>query len=116
MTNTEIRQWYLQRTAEIAELNRQWIRQGLSVEARARAAWQFRHEARLTARAMMSDPAEVELLRARDQAKYGDPNGPVFEFLVEKCRQAGLVGNQIYEAIIVGSYRTDQGVNRLLGF
>lgn len=115
MTNSEIRQWYLQRTAKIVELNEQWIRQGLSVQERAEAAWRIRHEARLTARSMMSDATEVELLKARDLAKYGNPDGPTFEFLVEQLQNAGLSGDDIYNAIISGAYRTNEGINKSLG-
>lgn len=63
----------------------------------------------------MADPVEVELLRARDVAEYGNPNGPTFEFLVKKLKEAGLEGDAVYEAVIEGSYRTDTGVNRKLG-
>jgi hypothetical protein len=64
---------------------------------------------------MMAEPAEVELLRARDRAVYGSPDGPTFAFLVEQGRQAGLEDNAIYEAIIEGSYRTNTGITRRLG-
>ena len=64
---------------------------------------------------MMADHAEVELLRARDMAEYGNPNGPTFEFLEQQVRKAGLEGNAVYEAIIVGSYKTDTGINKKLG-
>lgn len=75
----------------------------------------MRHEARLEARAMMTDPTEVALLRARDMISYGNPDGPTFEFLVEQARQAGLEEQAIYDAIIDGSYRTNIGINRQLG-
>ena len=58
---------------------------------------------------------EVELLRARDLAKYGNPDGPTFEFLVEQLQNAGLLGDDIYEAIISGAYRTNEGINKSLG-
>ena len=64
---------------------------------------------------MMTDPAEVELLRQRDVLIYGNPDGPTFELLVEKLRRAGLEGDTIYEAIIEGAYRTDRGINKLSG-
>ncbi|CAN5220216.1 hypothetical protein BH18ACI2_BH18ACI2_03540 [soil metagenome] len=64
---------------------------------------------------MMIDPAEVELLRARDLAEYGNPDGPTFEFLVKRLKEAGLEGDAVYEAIVEGSYRTNAGVNRKLG-
>ncbi len=65
--------------------------------------------------ARMASLEEVELLRQRDIAEYGNPDGPTFEFLVEKLKDAGLEEDTIYEAIIDGSYRTNAGVNRRLG-
>ncbi len=61
----------------------------ISAQARAEMAGGVRHGARLQARSMMPDPVEVELLRQRDVAVYGDLDGPTFEFLVEKLRRAG---------------------------
>lgn len=115
LTNAEIRRWYLEQVSRIPELNREWIGQGLSPEERAAAAWRIRHEARLQARSMMANRAEVELLRARDAAEYGDPDGPTFEFLCEQARRAGMEDEAIYQSIIDGSYRTNAGVSRGLG-
>jgi hypothetical protein len=64
---------------------------------------------------MMADPTDVELLRARDMAVYGNPDGPTFEFLIEQGRQAGLEEHAIYEAIIDGAYRTNVDINRRFG-
>ncbi len=114
-TNAEVRRWYLEQTTRISGLNRQWIAQEISARERAEAAWHIRHEARLEARAMMANPEEVELLRERDIAEYGNPDGPTFEFLVEKLKDVGFEEDAIYEAIIDGSYRTNAGVNRRLG-
>jgi hypothetical protein len=114
-TNAEVRRWYLEQVSHIPEFNEQWLEQGLSVRERAELAWRIRHEARLDARAMMADPTEVELLRERDMAEYGNPDGPTFEFLVTQLQEAGLEGNAVYEAIVEGSYRTNTGVNRKLG-
>ena len=114
-TNAEIRQWYLEQVSSIPELNRQWLGAGLSARERAEKAWSFRHTARLEARAMMADPTDVELLRARDMAVYGNPDGPTFEFLVEQGCRAGLEDPAIYEAIIEGAYRTDVGTDRRFG-
>ena len=96
-------------------MNEQWITQGLSAKQRAKKAWQIRHDARLQAREMMTDPEEVEMLRARDIAEYGNEEGPTFEFLVQEWRDAGLKGNAIYVAIIEGARRTNKGVNKKLG-
>lgn len=106
-TNAEIRIWYLDRVASIKESNEQWIVDGISPRARAEAAWRIRREARLEARSMMHDPQEVVLLRARDTSQYGNPDGPTFEFLVQRLTNSGLEGNAVYEAIVEGSYRTD---------
>ncbi|HJQ25443.1 MAG TPA: hypothetical protein VKA60_16095 [Blastocatellia bacterium] len=65
---------------------------------------------------MMANPAEVELLRARDMSKYGSPDGPTFDFLVERLREAELEGDAVYEAIIDHSYKTDAELNKRLGF
>jgi hypothetical protein len=110
-TNADIRKWYLEQVAQVRELNEQWLAQGLSAKARAKKAWQFRHDARLKARAMMAKPEEVEDLRERDLAEYGNPDGPTFEFLVREWREAGLTGDAIYIAIIEGARRTNKGVN-----
>jgi hypothetical protein len=73
------------------------------------------YTARLEARAMMADPMEVELLRARDMALYGNTDGPTFAFLVAQGRRSGLTEQAIYEAIIAGAYRTNVGLNRRFG-
>lgn len=65
---------------------------------------------------MMTNIVEVELLRARDVAYYGNPDGPPFELLVQRREDAGLEGDAVYEAIIEDSCRTDIEVNRRLGF
>ena len=64
---------------------------------------------------MMADPAEAELLRERDMAKYGNAEGPTFTLLVRRLREAGLDEETIYEVIIDNSYRTDAELNRKLG-
>jgi type I restriction enzyme M protein len=66
----------------LPELNQQWLAAGLSIRERAERALHMRHTARLEARAMMADLTEVELLRARDMALYGNADGPTFAFLV----------------------------------
>jgi hypothetical protein len=114
-TNAEVRKWYLEQVARIPELNQQWIEQGMTSPERAEAAWRLRHEARAKARLMMANPDEIELLRRRDAAEYGNPDGPTFEFLVAKLKQAGLEGDAVYEAIITGSYSTNPVMNRRLG-
>jgi hypothetical protein len=114
VTNAEVRQWYLEQVSRIPEENRRWLREGFSARERAEMAWRIRHESRLRARSMMADPADVELLRQRDVAVYGNPDGPTFGFLVEKLSEAGLEGDAIFQKIIDGAYRTDADTNRSL--
>lgn len=114
-TNAEVRRWYLEQVAHISEFNKQWVEQGMPARERAEKAWQLRHEARVNARLMMANLEEIELLRQRDIAEYGKPDGPTFDFLVGKLKEAGLKGDAIYEAIIDGSYSTNAAVNRSLG-
>lgn len=111
MTNAEVRDWYNAQVSTIPAQNQAWLAEGLSAEQRARQAYAIRHEARIEARNMMPSAAEVAQLRARDQAKYGDPDGPSFDWLVAKNLSKGLEGDAIYEAIIESSSRTDAKIN-----
>lgn len=110
-----IRAVYVCRARYIADLNHQWIAQGLDAETRARGAYELRKEARLTARAMMADPAEVRALEARDLEKYGHKDGPTWEWLVEKAREKGLMGDALYESIIESASVTNEAANRAAG-
>lgn len=101
--------------ATIPTLNEVWISEGASARERAERAWQLRHDARLEARSMMTDSTELELLRRRDKAKFGNRDGPTFDFLVSRLIEAGLEGDRVYEAIIDQSYRTDAELDRWLG-
>ena len=114
-TNLQARQLYLERVAAIAEQDARLKAQGAPAEARAQAAFQTRREARMTARAMMQDAAEVAALEARDREKYGAPDGPTFLYLVEKAQQNGLAGDAVYESIVESAQRTDAATNRGLG-
>jgi hypothetical protein len=113
-TNKEIRESYSEEVSRIRVLNDQWIEEGLSVQVRAHRAWEIRHNARLRARAMMAKQHEIKLLQKRDLAKYGNPDGPPFDFLVESNEKLGLVGDEIYEAIISSSMKVNIEVNKRL--
>jgi len=65
---------------------------------------------------MMKNEEEKKSLRRRDIAKYGTPDGPTLEFLIEHLKTDGLKGNAVFEAVIKGSYRTNAGINKMLGF
>ncbi len=114
-TNEEIRVYYNRVVSTIGPADEQWKREGLPAEERARRAYEIRHNARLTCRAMMASSAEVEDLRKRDQEKYGNPDGPTFEQLVENGKKKGATGDAVYEGIIASSQRTDEKVNALFG-
>jgi len=62
----------------------------------------------------MPDPGEVKALQARDQAKYGTPDGPTFDWLVQDEAKKGLSGDAAFEAIIKSAQRTDEATNRAL--
>lgn len=115
MNNQQVRQWYKAQLGQIPVLNQAWIVEGLSVEERARKAWGIRRNARLRARELMGDPKQVSLLRQRDIKKYGNPDGPTFDYLVAQAARKGLEDDRIYEAIIVGSSTSDITVDRIMG-
>lgn len=114
-TNRDIRARYVCAATSIGAQNEQWKAQGLSVEERAHRAFQVRHDARVTARAMMASSAEISLLQERDKAKYGDPGGPTFDWLVKHAQEKGMTGDAVFEYIIESSQRTDADVNKALG-
>jgi hypothetical protein len=113
--NGEIRRAYLAMVAAIGPANERWKQENVPAEERARRAYQMRKDARLLARAMMKDPAEVALLRKRDVEKYGTPDGPTLDWLVEKERKKGLSGDAVWEAIVESAQRTDRAVNEVFG-
>jgi hypothetical protein len=114
-SNRAIREHYLALIARIAPADETWKKDGLGAEERARRAYQMRHDAWMTARAMMGDPQEVADLQARDREKYGNPDGPTFEQLVESGQKKGRAGDELYEAIVKSAGRTDTAVNEMFG-
>lgn len=114
-TNEQIRQWYNDQVSVVPQLNEQWIKDGLSADIRAKKAYEIRHNARIKAREMMQNKEEVKLLQERDMKKYGNPDGPTFEYLVKQNRDNGLTGNDIYEAIVNSSERTNKEYNEKYG-
>jgi hypothetical protein len=114
-TNADIRLWYNNQVVIIPALTGQLSREGASAKERAELAYAIRHRARIYARLLMPDKEEVEVLRKRDMGKYGNPDGPTFEYLVEKNQQKGLTGDAIYEAIVESSGRTNAEYNARFG-
>lgn len=115
-TDRQVRQLYLERVAAIGTADAGLQAAGKPTQERARAAYTTRHDARATARAMMRDAAMVEELWARDREKYGTPDGPSFEFLVEKAEAKRQTGEAVYQSIIDSAQRTDVATNRSMGF
>lgn len=111
MSNVDVRNWYINQTSDVPELNQQWIEEGVPIEERALRAYEIRHDARIEAREMMSDYNAVGALQQRDVIEYGNPNGPTFEYLIDKAKAKGLTGDDIYNYIIGSSSRTDQTTN-----
>ncbi len=114
-SNREIRARYICWAAGIGGQNEQWKTEGVALPERAKRAFQARHDARRTARAMMSNPEAVRALEARDRGKYGTPDGPSFEWLVKRAEEKGLTGDAIFEEIIASSQRTDAATNSAMG-
>ncbi|MEL7422400.1 MAG: hypothetical protein AAFN81_05385 [Bacteroidota bacterium] len=110
-TNCEIRLWYNYQVVAIGVINQKWEEEGVDLETRAHRAYELRHEARVNARYLMTDKAMVKVLQDRDMAKYGNPNGPTFEYLLKKNTDNGLTVEEAYQSIIDSSSRTDTRYN-----
>lgn len=110
-SNCDIRIWYNYQVVAIARLNERWTANGVALMERAKKAYQIRHNARVNGRFMMADRFEVATLRDRDNKKYGNPDGPTFEYLVKYHSESGFEGNEIYERIIESSARTSPVFN-----
>lgn len=102
-TNCEIRIWYNYQVVAISKLNEKWIADGTELETRAREAYRLRHNARVNARFMMQDKEEVKQFQERDLAKYGNPDGPTFDFLLNNFIKEGHTKEEGYEKIIVSA-------------
>lgn len=108
-SDCDIRRWYNYQVVALPVINQRWIETGSSLEERARRAYDIRHRARINARYMMVDGAEA--LRKRDMAKYGNPDGPTFTYLIDKSLAKGMTRQQAWQAIIETSSRTDNSYN-----
>lgn len=111
-TNCEIRIWYNYQVVAISKLNEKWIDDGIDLATRAKKAYDLRHHARVNARFMMANPVEVKGLQARDMAKYGNPDGPTFDYLIQKIKKKEQASDeQAYQSIIESSSRTSPVFN-----
>ena len=110
-TDCEIRLWYNYQIVAVGVINEKWKEDGIDLKTRALKAYEMRHEARVNARYMMQDKAAVEALQTRDSNKYGNPDGPTFEYLIKKNTDKGLSMDEAYQSIIDSSSRTDKRYN-----
>lgn len=109
--NCDIRTWYNFQVLAIPQLNDYWITQEITLKERAYKAYILRHNARVHARYMMPNKEEVALLQKRDLAKYGNPDGPTFETLLEKNQAKGMTLEQAYKSIIQTASQTNNNYN-----
>lgn len=111
VTDCEIRIWYNYQIVAISELNKYWIQQKIDLKTRAMKAYSLRHNARVDARFMMQNKDSVRSIQNRDLKKYGNPDGPTFEYLIKKCTDKGSTTNDCYKGIIVSSSRVSTVYN-----
>jgi hypothetical protein len=111
VTDCEIRLWYNYQIVAIGVINERWRQEGMDLKTRAKMAYGMRHDARVNARFLMQDKEAVSALQARDVEKYGNPDGPTFEFLMQLNTDKGLTVEEAYQAIIDSSSKTDKRYN-----
>lgn len=110
-SDCQIRIWYNFQILAIPKLNEYWITKEIPLKERAYKAYNLRHNARIHARFMMLDQKEVAVLQKRDLDKYGNPDGPTFEYLLQKSQAKDISLEQAYESIIQSSSKTNDGHN-----
>lgn len=111
ITDCEIRIWYNYQVVAISELNKNWIAQKIDLKTRAYKAYTLRHNARVNARFMMQNKDSVKKIQERDMRKYGNPDGPTFEYLMKKCANRGNSTDACYQDIIMSSSRVSTVYN-----
>ncbi|GEM_PF-2385377 len=113
--NDVIRDDYNFAQEELPEINNLLKAQNVPVEKRARILYHSRHRSRLKARQGMKDKKLVKDLEERDKEKYGNKDGPTFDYLVEKNMAKGMSKEQAMESIIDSAQRTSPQYNALYG-
>ena len=101
--NKEVRRWYFDRSSRLAEENA-----GLPLRERAIHASLKRNELKQQARDMMIDRVKAAEL------DITDPILPV-EHYIQKYEAKGLVGDDLWQALLEGSARTRPSVNKVYG-
>ena len=56
-------------------------------------------------------PEDVRKLESRDVEKYGHPDGPTFEQMLDRARSSGLRGDAVYEGVVESAQRSDPFFN-----
>lgn len=88
------------------------LEQGEPLQERAELACMHRTALRELTRDLMRDSNAVEILRARDTVKYGQPTGPTFEQLLAKeLGKPGATEESAWNAIIGSSQRHNKAVS-----
>ncbi len=110
----EVRQRYLSLVREIPRRLHDMQIAGVSVEIRARRAWELRRNALVEARSGMAE-RERALVEKQSVDAYGTRDGATFEWLVEKHLKDGLSRREAYRRIVESAVRTNPEVNKNLG-
>ncbi|MGV0744126.1 toxin glutamine deamidase domain-containing protein [Mycolicibacterium sp. XJ870] len=108
LSDEETRTVYTTFELRMRELREQLLRDGVGAEERARTLYGMRNTIRSWTRSLMED---------RRLAEWLNDNEPnlTFDELVARNRAKGLVGDEIYEAIVASSTRSRGSVNADLG-
>ena len=111
-TNAQCRRVYLHRVSMIPGMLKLFRASAdYSPERSARLAYDIRHRARETSRAMMMDPDEVATLKLRDLTKYDTTEGPSFEWLCAVMVKRGYQGDAIFTFIEASACQTNEAIN-----
>ena len=104
LSNYEARKWYLEQERKIPDM----IDRNKPLIDQAKQAFNLRNQFRTQARELMADrKAAAELYK-------NDPN-MTWEEIVQKYRDRGLEGNEIYKAILESATHSRKSVNEALG-
>lgn len=105
MGNVEVRKWYVDKVSKIAD----GIDKSLSVEEKARLAFEARNAIRTEARNMMADQATRKLLDREHPNK-------TFEELVEsKMKRKGMTREEAVQDVFETATKTNADINKELG-
>ena len=61
---------------------------------------------------MMQNKEEVKYFQDRDVAKYGNPDGPTFEYLFNNLMKEGFTEEECYEKIIASASKVSPVYNK----